>query len=321
MWLVTGGAGYIGAHVVRHIRATERSVSVLDDLSTGDAARLPDDVELHVGRIDDRDFVRAALVGVEGVIHLAARKDVAESVARPIWYQQENVTGLAVLLESMHEGGVGRIVFSSSAAVYGEPLGRRIDESARCEPLNPYGRTKLAGEWLIADQCAATGLGATALRYFNVAGCDEPALAERSGNNLIPLVLAGLMAGQEPRVFGRDYPTPDGTCVRDFIHVGDLAEAHVVAVQELESREGQAHMEVFNVGTGSGYSVLEVLQSVSRVTGRPISPVWDPRRPGDPAQVVADPTLIGDRLDWHAQHDLDAMVRSSWEGMLAPVKE
>jgi len=212
-------------------------------------------------------------------------------------------------------------VFSSSAAVYGEPLGRRIDESARCEPLNPYGRTKLAGEWLIADQCAATGLGATALRYFNVAGCDEPALAERSGNNLIPLVLAGLMAGQEPRVFGRDYPTPDGTCVRDFIHVGDLAEAHVVAVQELESREGQAHMEVFNVGTGSGYSVLEVLQSVSRVTGRPISPVWDPRRPGDPAQVVADPTLIGDRLDWHAQHDLDAMVRSSWEGMLAPVKE
>ncbi|PZA20029.1 NAD-dependent epimerase/dehydratase family protein, partial [Modestobacter versicolor] len=234
-WLVTGGAGYIGAHVVHAMVAAGERVVVLDDLSTGDAGRLDGlpAVPLVVGSVRDRGLVRRVLRehGVRGVVHVAGKKQVAESVADPLTYYAENVAGLVALLEGCRAKGVTRFVFSSSAAVYGTPDVDPVPEDAPCRPLSPYGRTKLAGEWLLRDCAAAWGLAATSLRYFNVAGAAHPRLGDTGAANLVPLVFAALDAGHPPVVLGDDHATPDGTGVRDYVHVADVAAAHLAAAR------------------------------------------------------------------------------------------
>ncbi|HBJ73149.1 MAG TPA: UDP-glucose 4-epimerase GalE, partial [Actinobacteria bacterium] len=218
-WLVTGGAGYIGAHVVRELLDSGRNVVVLDDLSSGHAHRIPEGVAFVQANVADRDAVARALAqhAIDGVIHLAAKKAVGESVELPLHYFRENVDGMLALLEAMQAAGVSRLVYSSSAAVYGTPEHNPIPESAALIPESPYGQTKVVGEWLAADQGTATGLSWVALRYFNVAGAGSDELGDDSVNNLIPMVFAALDRGERPQIFGDDYPTPDGTCIRDYI--------------------------------------------------------------------------------------------------------
>lgn len=311
-WLLTGGAGYIGSHVVGALRASGRDVVVLDDLSTGIAARVPADVPLVRGSLADRDLVTRALRDheVSGVVHLAAKKAVAESVERPLWYYRENVTGVVALLEAMADVGVRDIVYSSSAAVYGQPPISPVTEDTATVPLSPYGETKLIGEWAVRAAAVAHGLSWAALRYFNVAGAESPDLADTSVANLIPIVLRQVAAGRPATVFGDDYPTPDGTCLRDYIHVTDLADAHVAAA-DLVERGGAA--EVLNIGTGTPASVLDVVESVSRALGRPVPVSIQARRPGDPAELVAATERVGAVLGWRARHDLDDMTRSAAE--------
>jgi UDP-glucose 4-epimerase len=312
---VTGGAGYIGAHVVRALHEQGRAVVVLDDLSTGDRARLPAGVRLVVGDIGDPDAAREALAGgaVAGIVHLAARKAVGESVDRPLWYWRQNVQGLQTLLEAAVEAGVRRFVYSSSAAVYGQPdTLRPIGEDGHCDPINPYGASKRAGEWMIDATARRFGWRATSLRYFNVAGAAEPELGDRGVANLIPLVFRALDQGRPPQVFGDDYPTADGTCVRDYVHVADLARAHLAAVRWAE-QDGEADHVPINIGTGRGASVLEVLSAVGEVTGRDVGAARVGRRAGDPAQLVAAVDRAREVLGWSARYDLHDMVSSAWE--------
>ncbi|MBM7807541.1 UDP-glucose 4-epimerase [Geodermatophilus bullaregiensis] len=311
-WLVTGGAGYVGAHVVHAMVAAGEDVVVLDDLSTGDADRLAGlpQVPLEVGSVRDRGTVRRVLreKGVSGVVHLAGKKQVAESVADPLLYWAENVEGLVALLEGCRAKGVTRFVFSSSASVYGTPDADRVAEDTACCPLSPYGRTKLAGEDLLRD-CAAWGLTSTSLRYFNVAGAAAPELGDRGAANLVPLVFEALDAGRPPLLFGDDHPTPDGSCVRDFVHVSDVAHAHVAAARALAAgRPGGT----YNVGRGEGSSVLEVLRVVAEVTGGDTTPQVTGRRPGDAARVVAAVDRIATDLGFRATRDLREMVTSAW---------
>lgn len=321
-WLVTGGAGYIGAHVVHAMRG-DGDVVVLDDLSTGVPARL-DDVPVVVGNVLDQELVRQVIADhhVTGVVHFAAKKQVEESVRRPLHYYRQNVEGLRALLDAAVESGVDSFVFSSSAAVYGSPDTDLVTEAAPCEPVNPYGRTKLIGEHLLADVAAATGLRYTALRYFNVAGAASPALADRGAANLIPMVLQRLTRRQAPRIFGSDYPTPDGTCIRDFVHVADIASAHVAAVQALAA--GRVTELVANIGRGEGVSVREMIDVILHITGLAgeewAQPVVSPRRPGDPARVVASADRIREALGWSAKYDVEEMVASAWEGWMAATR-
>ena len=314
-WLVTGGAGYIGSHVVRSLQAAGYGVVVMDDLSTGLKSRV--DVPLVVGDCGDPDLVRSTVRehAVRGVVHLAAEKVVEDSVRRPLRYYSRNLVTMVELLEALAELEVDRFVYSSSAAVYGETTAASVSEDDPTEPVNPYGETKLAGEWLLRGQARAAGLRYAALRYFNVAGAGSPELADSTTSNLIPLVLRALEQGTPPRIFGNDYPTPDGTCVRDYIHVADLAQAHVDVIAGL-ARPGAAG--VFNVGCGVGYSVREVVSVAAEVTGLDVPPVVAPRRPGDPAQVVADTARITAETPWRARHDLRDMVRSAWEARRPP---
>lgn len=314
-WLVTGGAGYIGAHVVAALRADGAGVVVLDDLSTGLKERVPDGVDLIVGSVLDRTVLDAAIAdhGVTGVIHLAGKKRVEESIARPLHYFHENVEGLRVLLTAIAEHGVGSLVFSSSAAVYGMPDVDRVTERTPCEPLSPYGLTKLIGEQLVAATAAAHPFGHVSIRYFNVAGAAGPALADRGAANLIPMVFERLSAGLPPRIFGDDYPTPDGTCVRDYIHVADLADAHVAAARRLTADRATAL--VVNAGRGVGVSVREIIAAVGEVVGDPgLRGVVEGRRPGDPSRSVASADLIRAELGWSARLDVRAMVESAWAG-------
>ena len=441
-WLITGGAGYIGAHVVRDMRRSGREVVVLDDLSTGRADRLPKDVRLVKGSVTDRRAVRRALTGssheITGVMHFAARKQVGESVERPLHYWSQNVGGLQVLLEEMVAAGVRQMVFSSSAAVYGEPslttggtATERITESTPCAPINPYGATKLAGEWMVGATARAHDWRALSLRYFNVAGAGATELGDPAALNLIPMVLQALAEGRRPRVFGDDYATPDGSCIRDYIHVADLSSAHVAAARVVETAavtpgpvvrsagekvqqaaaraehaatrlpggsrmvgvagqvpgaaeaaaevagqaaaraieslpvaakavelaamripgalrasgstsavRGQAselvaevasqlgsiaarvtgvddgprlvnHLAV-NIGTGRGYSVFEVIESLRAAVGEPFAVDIVDRRPGDPPALVASPDLAHHLLGWRARHGLRDMTDSAW---------
>jgi UDP-glucose 4-epimerase len=312
-WLITGGAGYIGAHVAQALVARQVPVVVLDDLSTGDPQRVPAGTPLVVGSVTDSALLTRVLAErrVSGVVHLAAKKQVAESVADPLLYYRENVGGCESLLRAMTAAGVDRLVFSSSAAVYGSPDCELVDEHVRANPINPYGYTKAVCERMIHDLGLATGLQWVSLRYFNVAGAAQPELADGGVFNLIPLVFQAVSQGRAPRIFGADYPTPDGTCIRDFIHVADLADAHLAAVQALLDRPVQA---TYNVGRGRGSSVREVLAEVATVTGLPTDPEVVDRRPGDPARVVADPALIAAELGWQARRDLHDMVASAWDG-------
>jgi UDP-glucose 4-epimerase len=313
-WLITGGAGYIGAHVVRAMTEAGEQAVVYDDLSTGIAERVPDGVPLVVGSTLNAELVARTLADqdVTGVVHLAAKKQVGESVDLPLHYYRENVEGLRVLLEAVTTAGVPSFVFSSSAAVYGMPDVELVTEETPCVPMSPYGETKLAGEWLVRATGKASGLSTASLRYFNVAGAASPELADVGVFNLIPMVFEKLTDNAPPRIFGDDYATPDGTCVRDYIHVVDLAEAHVAAARALQSSPGRTL--TLNIGRGEGVSVREMIDRINAITGYDRPPTVHPRRPGDPARVVASAARIATELGWTAKHDVQDMITSAWEG-------
>jgi UDP-glucose 4-epimerase len=309
-WLVTGGAGYIGAHVVRAMAAEGTSVIAFDDLSTGVADRVQG-MPLVVGSVLDIPLLKRTIAEheISGVVHIAAKKQVGESVADPLTYYRENVGGVMMLVEACRDMGVDRVVFSSSAATYGLPDVDLVTEDTPCAPLSPYGETKLIGEWILRDCATAFGLRCMALRYFNVAGAAGPDLGDPGVFNLIPLVFRALDAGERPKVFGDDYPTPDGTCVRDYVHVADIAEAHLAATRALDDGAGSA---TYNIGRGVGSSVLEVLEVIGTVTGRDVTPEIVDRRPGDPARIVAAADRIRGGLGFTATRDLEDMVESAW---------
>lgn len=313
-WLVTGGAGYIGAHVVRALREGGVDVVVLDDLSTGDASRVGDTPLVRASLLD-RASIDRVLVDheVSGVVHIAAKKQVGESVEDPYYYYRQNVLGQLTLMEAMRDSGVRRFVFSSSAATYGSPETAVVEEKAALEPESPYGQTKVVGEWLAVDAEAAYGVRSVCLRYFNVAGAAAPELGDPEALNLIPMVFQRLTARQAPQIFGDDYPTPDGTCIRDYIHVADIATAHVAAARHLE-RGGESLR--LNIGRGQGSSVREVIEMIRDVTGLDVAPEVVARRPGDPPRTVASADAIRDRLGWSARYDLRQMVESAWAGWL-----
>ncbi|GGX64467.1 UDP-glucose 4-epimerase GalE [Streptomyces hiroshimensis] len=315
-WLITGGAGYIGSHVVRAMTQAGERVAVLDDLSAGVAERLPADCVLVRGSVLDRELLDRtfAELGVTGVVHLAAKKQVGESVEKPLLYYRENLHGLTVLLEAAVAAGVRSFVYSSSAAVYGMPDVDLVTEDTPCAPINPYGETKLAGEWLVRATGKAHGLSTACLRYFNVAGAAVPELADTGIFNIIPMMFDRLTRGEAPRIFGDDYATPDGTCVRDYIHIEDLATAHLAAARRLAERTEPGDLTL-NVGTGQGVSVREMADLIAEVTGRTEpAPLVEPRRPGDPARVVASNELIAKELGWAPAHDVRSMVASAWQG-------
>jgi UDP-glucose 4-epimerase len=315
-WLVTGGAGYIGSHVVRALVESGRTVVVLDDLSSGHREFIPLEVTLVNGSVVDRAVVDSALEvarsqgPVSGVVHLAGFKYAGVSVQRPLHTYEQNVTGMQVLLAAMQQAQVGAMVFSSSAATYGTPDVDLVTEATPTNPESPYGRSKLIGEWLLHDVQVASGLAHTSLRYFNVVGSGYPELYDTSPHNLFPRILAALTAGETPAVFGTDYPTPDGSCVRDYVHVDDVALAHVAAVEALEA--GRPLEPVYNLGSGDGVSVLQIMDAAARVTGKPFTAQVRERRPGDPARIVASGELAARDLGWAMRHDLDAMVESAW---------
>ncbi|AVZ77803.1 UDP-glucose 4-epimerase GalE [Streptomyces lunaelactis] len=313
-WLITGGAGYIGAHVARAMTAAGERVVVLDDVSSGITDRLPAEIPLVRGAILDRELLDRTLAehAVTGVVHLAAKKQVGQSVEQPLLYYRENLHGLTVLLEAVVAAGVQRFLFSSSAAVYGIPDMELIPESAPCEPINPYGETKLAGEWLVRATGRAHSLSTACLRYFNVAGADRPELADTGVFNIIPMFFDRITRGEAPRIFGADYATPDGTCIRDYIHVSDLADAHLAVARRLAEQD--AGDLTVNIGRGVGVSVRELADLVADVTGYTDEPVVEPRRPGDAAKAVASVDLISKELGWTASRGVREMVDSAWEG-------
>ena len=310
-WMVTGAAGYIGAHVVRALTGAGHDVLALDDLSTGVRGRVPDGVPFLEHGIGTAGVARAVSDRrIEGVVHLAAKKSVPESVADPLRYYDENVAATSRLLRAAVDGGARAVLYSSSAAVYGETGAEPVTEDHPTAPTSPYGETKLAAEWAVRSAAAAHDLHWCALRYFNVAGAADALLADRGASNLLPLVQRAVATGEPVTVFGDDWPTPDGTCVRDYVHVEDLADAHVAAVAALDAalagRGGSPG--ALNVGRSAGVSVLEMIDAVARIAGRPVPHRVGPRRPGDPARVVADCTRIGERLGWRASRGVDAMA-------------
>ncbi len=312
-WLLTGGAGYIGAHVVRAFQAAGMDVVVLDDLSTGYRDYVPSDVPFVEASTTDADAVEQTLDDheISAVMHLAALKYAGVSVSEPLRYFRQNVTGTQVLLEAVQQRRIDRFVFSSSASWYGTPDTETVTEDAPARPESPYGQSKVAGEWLVRDLAVTEGeFRQTSLRYFNVVGSGPPELADRSPHNLFPKVLGALTKGEAPVVYGTDYPTPDGSCVRDYVHVVDLADAHVTAAQRLD--HGEPCAPVYNIGRGEGSSVLEVLATIRQVTGIDVEPKLEPRRPGDPARIVGAVDRIHHDFAWRATRDLDDMVASAW---------
>ena len=315
-WLVTGGAGYIGAHVVESTLAIGREVVVLDDLSSGIASRLSSRAHLIQTSLQDTAGINRIFedADITGVVHLAAKKRVGESVERPDYYWQENVIGLQNLLEAVKRHGVKNFVFSSSAAVYGQPdvsPGTLITEQATCSPINPYGATKLEGEVLSKAMAESEGMKVVALRYFNAAGAGRPELGDQYIFNLVPIVFDELDRGNQPNIFGNDYQTPDGSCIRDYVHVQDLAEAHIAAMDFVEKSDPR--FTAINIGTGSGTSVYEVLEMIEDVTSISIEPIVGKRREGDPPALVADVSLALELLGWQSSRDLREIVTSAWE--------
>ncbi|WP_329121547.1 UDP-glucose 4-epimerase GalE [Streptomyces sp. NBC_01465] len=308
-YLVTGGAGYVGSVVAAHLLEAGHEVTVLDDLSTGFREGVPAGAHFIEGRIQDADKWLDS--SYDGVLHFAASSQVGESVANPEKYWLNNVGGTTALLAAMRSAGVRTLVFSSTAATYGEPESVPIRESAPTSPTNPYGATKLAVDHMITGECAAHGLAATSLRYFNVAGA-YGTYGERHDpeSHLIPLVLQVAQGKRDAiSVYGDDYPTPDGTCVRDYIHVADLAEAHLLALAAATPGE---HL-ICNLGNGTGFSVREVVDTVRKVTGHPIPEITEARRAGDPAALVASADTARERLGWQpSRPDLAGIVSDAW---------
>lgn len=317
--LITGGAGYIGANAVRRLSAAGEDVVVVDDFSTGLRSRVGQAPTLRL------DLAAAgsahALTGfitehrVDGIIHFAAKKSVPESMERPLWYYRQNMGSLLTVLEAARDAGVQRLVFSSSAAVYGDVPAGPVVEERPLEPANPYGRTKMLGELLARDAAQAGVVRVANLRYFNVAGAGADDLGDPQMNNLLTIALDRLTRGEPLDVFGTDYDTPDGSCVRDFVHVDDLVDAHLAALDHLRTDDAGGY-DTFNVGTGSGASVLQVLATVEAVSGRPLALRPAPRRPGDPSTVVADVTRIRQTLGWSARLGLREIVESAWRAWL-----
>lgn len=311
-WLVTGGAGYIGSHVVRAMHEAGLAAVIVDDLSTGHAARLADDDTLIRLSLQDVDALRATFRAsdVDGVVHLAAKKDVSESLLAPTDYWHHNVGGLTNLLAVMAEHGITRLVYSSSAAVYGAAAGPAIAEDTVCAPTNPYGQTKLEGERLVAEYARDAGAACVALRYFNVAGAASGTLGDHDGTNLVQRAVRAAADGTGLQIFGTDYPTPDGTCIRDYVHVEDVASAHLAAMAWVDGHGGG--FTPLNVGTGHGSSVLQVIAAVSASSGRPIVTEAVGRRQGDPPVAVADVGKAASMLGWRSRRTLEEMVASAW---------
>jgi UDP-glucose 4-epimerase len=313
--LLVGGCGYIGAHIFHSLIDANPPLVALDDLSSGYEARLPADTSLYNFSLQNLDGLKRSfeLSNVTHVIHLAAKKRVGESVERPDYYWQENVVGFENLLSVMAEFEVKNLLFSSSAAVYGQPdlkVGSLIAETDSCNPINPYGETKLAGEQLAQEYATKHGASVIALRYFNVAGAGRKDLGDRFTYNLIPIVFDALDRGERPVVFGNDYETSDGTCIRDYVHAQDLADAHIAAL-DLIDRTGFG-FDAINIGTGVGASVLEVIDTISEVTGKSIRPKIVDRRIGDPASLVADVCKAKEVLNWESKRSLKEIVSSAW---------
>lgn len=310
-WLVTGGAGYIGAHVVQEFVRENIGVVVFDDLSTGQQNFIPSGVSFIRGDILDLELLVETMKGhgVVGVVHLAGFKYSGISVQLPIHTYKQNVAGMISLLEAMKISKVDNIVYSSSAAVYGDPAVDIVNELTPTNPKSPYGESKLVGEQLL-NNVGRNGVKHTSLRYFNVVGSGISNVYDKSPHNLFPLVFDSLLKRQNPKIFGNDYPTNDGTCVRDYVHVADLAKAHVVAAKRLLDNLPVA--PVYNLGSGNGVSVKEIISTISKVTGIPCSPEFVSRRQGDPARIVADGKLASKMLDWKMRHSLEEMVESAW---------
>ncbi|KRD99906.1 UDP-glucose 4-epimerase [Bosea sp. Root381] len=320
--LVSGGAGYIGSHMVLELLDRGENVVVLDNLSTGFWWAVPKEAVLVQGDIGDEALLERIIAehGITEIAHFAAKIVVPESVTDPLGYYFNNTVKTRALLESAVRGGVQRIIFSSTAAVYGEPAVSPVPEEIALNPINPYGRSKLMSEWMLGDVARAHGLSYVALRYFNVAGADPKGRSGQSSPNATHLIkVAGQAAlGQRAglQVFGTDYPTPDGTCIRDYIHVTDLARAHLSALDHL--RAGGKSLTL-NCGYGRGYSVKEVVDVVKRVSGVDFPVTYAERRPGDPASLVAKADRIRDELGWRPEHDdLDEIVGQAlaWEDKL-----
>jgi UDP-glucose 4-epimerase len=310
--LVTGGAGYIGSVVTLRLLREGHEVTVLDDMSTGHADAVPAGARLVSGPL--QQLAAAVLAEGEpydGVLHFAAKAVVGESVEHPERYWHTNVVGTLALLDAMRATAVPRLVFSSTAATYGEPVEIPITEQSPTRPTNPYGASKLAVDMMISSEARAHGLGAVSLRYFNVAGaldgCGERHAVE---THLVPLALQVARGERaELAVYGTDWPTPDGTCIRDYVHVADLADAHLLALADAAPGEHR----IYNLGNGAGFSVLDVVEAVRRVTGHPVPTSVAPRRPGDPAVLVASSARIREELGWRPQHpSLDEIVGDAW---------
>ncbi|CAA2141051.1 MULTISPECIES: UDP-glucose 4-epimerase GalE [Methylobacterium] len=322
--LVTGGAGYIGSHMVLALLdAGHEDVVVIDDLSTGFDWVLPPEVTLVVGDVADQALVKRVIAehGIDVLAHFAAKIVVPESVADPLGYYLANTVKTRALIEAAVAGGVKHVIFSSTAAVYGEPEIVPVPENLVAAPINPYGRSKLMSEWMIADAAKAHGFSYVILRYFNVAGADPRGRSGQSASDATHLIKVATQAALGRRthldVFGTDYPTPDGSCLRDYIQVSDLADAHCVAIAHLRSG---GESKTLNCGYGRGYSVLQVIEVVKRMSGRDFEVRLAPRRPGDPAQIVAKADRIRGELGWRPRHDdLDGIVAQAlaWEESLA----
>jgi UDP-glucose 4-epimerase len=320
--VVTGGAGYIGSHTVLALRDAGWDVVIVDDLSTGSLQLVPKGVPLRIGNVGNAAFMATVFAETrpDAVIHFAGSISVPESVERPLKYYNNNFANTCRLVETCLAAGIERFIFSSTAAVYGIPELQPVTESSALRPINPYGRSKLMTEEMLKDTAAANLFRYVALRYFNVAGADPKGRAgqvAKNSTNLIKVV-SELAAGRRSgmTVHGDDYATPDGTCIRDFIHVSDLADAHVAALTYLMAG---GESEVMNCGYGEGYSVTSVLREASRIAGRKLAYGVGPRRAGDPAQVVSDPSRIREKLSWTPRYaDLDLILRTAiaWEKSL-----
>ncbi|WPZ20156.1 UDP-glucose 4-epimerase GalE [Geobacillus subterraneus] len=315
MILVVGGAGYIGSHVVKELVEKEQ-VIVLDNLSTGHRNLVDDRAVFVQGDLGSKADLKSIFetYPIQAVMHFAANSLVGESVKNPMKYYQNNVAATLTLLETMLDYGVKHFIFSSTAATYGIPNVELITEDCPTNPINPYGRSKLMVEQMLADLAAAYGLNYVVLRYFNAAGAHESGEIGEDHNpetHLIPLILQHLLGQRENiSVFGTDYDTPDGTCIRDYIHVTDLAKAHILALEALLT--GKKKTAVYNLGNGLGYSVKEVIETCEQVTGRKAVIAYTDRRPGDPARLVASSQKIEEELGWKAEYSLAQIIESAW---------